>query len=366
MIPVSQWKKESAIPFFATYISPIAREHVETVLESGFLSEGFWVRNFEEMLEEKFKLPKDSVVAVNSGTSALHLALATLGIGGMDEVLLPAQTFVATGLAVKYTGATPVFCDIRMDGNIDPEDVVRKITPRTKAVIAVNWAGKPCDPELVDICNLHGVKLIVDAAQSLGYGMIGDITCLSFQATKHLTTGDGGAVICKDPANYERARKLSWFGINKDQDLPDILGERVYNLHEVGFKYHMNNVAAAIGCGNLVGLEERQEHRSEIAKTYFFNINPDIARATHTSGAFWAYPIYVDSVGRFSRFCYKEFRIPVSILHRGIDRNAIFGSVDPTLKYQRIWEQHVTHLPVHHEISVDDALWICDQINQYV
>lgn len=347
--------------FFSSYVSPKAEKYVGQVLKSGMLSEGTVTRQFEIALEKHFNLPDNSVVCTNSGTSALHLALKTLGVRLYDDVILPPQTFISTGLAILYADATPVFSDIGQDGNID----VAKITGdfNTKAVIAVNWAGRACDLEkLTELCKRQKWKLIIDAAQSLGVGMGGDITCLSFQATKHLTTGDGGAVICYNQADYERARKLNWLGIDRDRDMPDILGERVYNIDKVGFKYHMNNFAAALGLANLETFDERMAYRKDIVEYYITHL--DAVRPVHdTVSNYWAFPIRVDNVRKFSEYCHKV-GVPVNNLHRGIDRYPVFQS-KADLPVERQWEQHVTHLPIHNELSVDDVMWICEQVNNY-
>lgn len=356
------------LSFFASYISPNAEKYIHKVLASGMLSEGEVVRRFEKALEKQFGLPENSVICTNSGTSALHLALRTLGVGLYDEVILPPQTFVATGLAVKYTGADTVFCDIGWDGSIDPDKITAKCTYETKAIIAVNWAGKACDLDrLTEIAKRYNLKLIIDAAQSLGVGMGGDIACLSFQATKHLTTGDGGAIVCYNYDDYKKARKLNWFGIDRSIDEPDLLGERVYNLdYPIGFKYHMNNYAAALGLANLETFDGRMKHRKKIAEIYENELGIRYTGELHSGSehAYWAFPIYVDAVWKFSQYC-KKAGIPVSIIHRGIDHNKIFGGVDETLVGQREWDKHVTHLPIHHEITEEDALWICEQVNKY-
>lgn len=348
---------------FSSYVSPLAEEYVGRVLRSGMLSEGSEVRKFEEEFEQTFCLKTNSFVAVNSGTSALHLALEIIEKKG--EVLLPANTFIATGLAVLYANCVPVFCDIQMDGTIDPDDVLRKITKNTVAVIGVNWAGKEClidDLEL--ICKKYGLYLIIDAAQSLGCRTSKDITCFSFQATKHLTTGDGGGLVCKDGNLYQKAKDLRWFGISKSTKT-GLLGERVYNLDTFGYKYHMNDFAAALGRANLVNIKAVLFHYKTLARTYIQNLNT--VQSVHpflSNNSYWAYPVRVNDVYSFSKFC-REKEIPCSIIHRGIDHNSIFGGVNDSLKNQDIWEKTVTHLPIHASLSINDVMQICSKVNDY-
>ena len=348
--------------FFSSYVSPIVFSYIKLVLDSTRLSEGAWVRKFEASIEHH--LGVKNIVAVNSGTSALHLALVAAGVKQGDEVILPPLTFIATGLAVLYCGATPVFCDIEKDGCIDIYSARSKVTNKTKAIIGVNWAGHPCNIEgLESLGKYTQCKIIIDAAQSFGTGVGGDFTCLSFQATKHLSTGDGGAVICKSDEDYELVRRLSWFGIDKEKDLPNSLGERVYNLDRVGYKYHMNNIAAAIGLANLTEIDQRLARRKKIAGVYRDNLKT--VEPIHFKGVYWAYPVKTPNVHKFSDYCANR-GIPVSIIHRGIDRNSIFGGLGEKTHGMGEWEIYVTHLPVHHEISVDDALRICNVINKFV
>lgn len=352
------------IPMFSSYIAPDALDYVQSVLKSGMLSEGVVVKEFERKFEETFNLPEGSFVSTNSGTSALHLALETLGVKG--EVLLPANTFVATGMAVLMAGCTPVFCDILPDGTIDPADVERKISPRTGAVIGVNWAGKSCSIGLERLC-LGVLPLIIDAAQSLGTSSLGDAVCYSFQATKHLTTGDGGGVYFSGYDNYYRAKDLRWFGISKDSEV-GILGEREYELTQVGYKYHLNDYAAALGLANLEGIEGRLDWYRTIAAIYLDRLSLKSVVPVHENiddNAFWAFPIIpfdMDTV-RFSEFC-KEKGVSCSLIHRGIDHNPLFGG-PYVLPIQREWERRVTHLPVHSDMSVGDVEWICAKVNQY-
>lgn len=349
--------------FFSSYVSPRAVEYVKRVLDSGMLSEGDWTREFERKIENFHGYERGSVVATNSGTSALHLALKTLGVGEGDEVIIPPLTFVATGLAVLYCGAKVVFADILEDGTIDPDQIKKLVTVKTKAIIAVNWVGKEFDPRLYDVAIFYGIKLIVDAAQDFPYLHDADAVCFSFQATKHVSTGDGGAVYFKHQHNTERAKRLAWFGIDKDLNNPDILGERVYDLYDVGFKYHMNNLSAAVGVANVEDVGETLHRRREIATAYnneLYSVN-----SVHPDGSsWWAYPILVDDVRRFSIFC-EQVKVPCSIIHRGIDRNQVFGNKHP-LPMMREWERTVTHLPVHMELTDEDVDFICEKVNEYV
>jgi len=351
--------------FFSSYISPNAEKYVAEVLRSGMLSEGEWTRRFEKALEKELGVLENSIIAVNSGTSALHLALKTLGIGRPHEVIIPPNTFVATGLAVLYCNAKVVFCDILPDGNIDPSKIPALITPWTKAIISVNWAGKDCGVwELERVADKYGLKLIIDAAQSFGCEVGGDAVCYSFQAIKHLTTGDGGAVWFKEQDHHEYARKLSWFGIDKEKDLPGLFGERAYLLDSVGFKYHMNNIAAAIGLANIEGIRERIAYRKRLARIYKDNLMT-VEPIHEFDAVFWQYPIRVDDTEKFALYC-QENGIPYSNIHRGVDCNPIFGGKDNSLVGERDWEAHVTHLPIHHELTENDVKWICEKVNQYV
>ena len=242
------------ITFFHTLVSPRAVQLVTQVLESGWLSEGRIVQQFEAALAARLGLCRP--VAVNSGTAALHLALALTGVGPGDEVILPAQTFVATGLVILMQGAKPVFADINpLTGNISPTSIAEKITEHTKAIMPVHWGGYPCDlDEINAIADRYDLAVIEDAAHALGatykghpIGAISRFTAFSFQAIKHLTTGDGGALCCTDETDSRASVVRRWFGIDRATSQPSILGEREYDITDIGYKYHMNDVAAALG-----------------------------------------------------------------------------------------------------------------------
>ncbi len=217
--------------FFHTTITPGAIERATQVLQSGWLSEGRLVKEFEAALSSRLGI--QNPVAVNSGTSALHLALALCGVGPGDEVILPAQTFVATGLVILMQGATPVFADIDpQTGNLSPAAIREKITPRTRAVMPVHWGGYPCDmDEINTLAAENGLAVIEDAAHALGArykdclaGALSRFTAFSFQAIKHLTTGDGGALCCLVEADAKAAFVRRWFGIDRANSQPSFWG----------------------------------------------------------------------------------------------------------------------------------------------
>ena len=235
---------------------------IKKVFESGFLNEGREVNEMRELLRNI--LGSNNVTLTSSCTGSLMMALKIAGVGPGDEVIAPSMTCVATNVSTEWLGAKTVWADIEYDtGNIDPVDVSKKITPNTKAVICVNWAGIPCKlEELQEVCNKHGLKLIQDAAHSFGgtyknkdISAWADITCYSFQAIKHITSGDGGAIICLDDGDHEYASRLKWYGFDRDR-LKDEDGNwkgRRWdsNIVDVGWKLNMNNLSAAIGISNL-------------------------------------------------------------------------------------------------------------------
>lgn len=347
--------------FFDTVVTEQAKQNVMEVLNSGFLSEGEWVKRFEKELETQFGYR--NCVAVNSGTSALHLALVLAGVRQGDEVILPAQTFVATGLAVLYCGAKPVFADIGMDGNISVDSVSSKITSKTKAVIAVAWGGLSPDlKSLREICNKAKADLIVDNAHALGAKVeYEDYSCFSFQSIKQLTTGDGGLLVGRSMWDYHSAKRARWFWISREHDLPDETGEREYNLHYPGYKYHMNNVAAAIGLGNLDGFKKRENHRYKIALNYERYLELDEYPYMEHNNKFWIYTILVERRNDFIR-AMKSRCVPTSVVHVGIDRNDIFGGKVMENVNQRYWDEHHVCLPIHSRMTDEDVAQVISAV----
>jgi perosamine synthetase len=307
-------------------------------------------------------------VTLNSGTTALHLALVLAGVQSGDEVIIPPQTFIATGMAVLMQGATPVFADIQYNtANIEPGSIRKKITSRTKAIIPVHWAGYPCDlDEINEIARAHSLAVIEDAAHALGatyrgklIGAISRFTCFSFQAIKHLNTGDGGALCCLRPEDEKRARVRRWFCIDRDNSTPSFLGERVYDADEVGYKYHLNDLAAAIGLGNLEVFPQVLARLREISNRYrrefsavrgltLLESKPD------RQSADWLFTMLVERRDDFLR-ALQSRGVPASVLHQRIDRNSVFGGRRKDLPNMNHFNDHQASVPLHGGLSDEEV-----------
>jgi len=249
---------------------------VEKVFETGWLGLGSVVQDFEDEIK-KF-LGAEYVVAVNTGTSALHLALASVGVKRGDEIILPSLTFVATAQAVTMLGAKPVFCDVREeDLNIDPEDIKKKITSKTKAIIPVHYRGQPCDMDAInEIAKDYGLRVIEDAAHAFGssyngkkIGSFGDIVCFSFDPIKNITCGEGGAIVIRDERLYKKL--ITKRMLSMERDAWSRYKEKrsiTYDVVEQGYRYHMSNINAAIGLVQIKKFDNLNQRKIEVAKRY--------------------------------------------------------------------------------------------------
>jgi perosamine synthetase len=363
------------IPVYTTYISPSAESYVKQTLQTTFISEGKKVKEFEEKLAEQLGIVNP--VALNSGTSALHLALVLAGIGEGDEVIVPAQTFVATALVVVQQGAKPVFADVQYyTGNIDPDSVREKITEKTKAIIPVHWGGMPCDlDEINAIAQEHNLIVIEDAAHSPGakykerlIGSISDYTCFSFQAIKHITTGDGGAVACLNPEKANEAFTRRWFGIDRAHAKPSHLGERQYNISFLGFKYHLNDYGAALGLANLETFGDRLKRLRSIAAFYRQELK-DVPGTKlwdcpqDRESAWWLFGFHVEKRDEFIK-AMADKGVAASVVHQRIDRNTVFGGRDESLVNQKLFDETQIHIPLHAGIDEEKASYIVESIKK--
>ena len=267
---------KTSIPYHVPSIGEEEINEVVATLRSGWLTTGPKAHQFEE--EFRTYTGAQHALAVNSCTAALHLALAGLGIGPGDEVITTPLTFCATVNTILKVGATPVLADIGPDLNIDPISVERAITPRTKAIIPVHFAGLPCEmDELWQLAAAYELKVIEDAAHAAGSRYRGipigggrsDAAAFSFYATKNMTTGEGGMITSRSAELHEKLRVLCLHGISHDAwNRYSEKGNWYYEVVECGFKYNLPDVLAAIGIHQLRKLDKMNARRTEIAALY--------------------------------------------------------------------------------------------------
>jgi dTDP-4-amino-4,6-dideoxygalactose transaminase len=269
-------------PEFITFGAPdIGDDEIREVLETlrgGWLGTGPRVAAFEKEFAAYKGLAPEAAAAVSSCTAALHLSLLAAGVGPGDEVITTPLTFCATVNSILHVGAVPVLCDIDPESmNLDWRLLEGLVTPRTKVVLPVHFAGRPCDmDEIVAIARRHGLAVIEDCAHAVegrykgaALGTVGDFGCFSFYATKNLTTGEGGMVLARNPEAISRIRCLSLHGMTKDAwQRYSGRGFGQYDVVESGFKYNMMDLQAAIGLHQLRRVESAWERRHAIWSRY--------------------------------------------------------------------------------------------------
>ncbi len=269
---------EEFIVFGAPKIEQAEIDEVVATLESGWLGTGPKVARFENDFARYKAIEAPQVAAVNSCTAALHLSLLASGVGPGDEVIAPAMTFCATINAIIHSGAIPVLADIDYATmNIDPADVERRITSKTRALLPVHFAGRPCDMDaLMDIAKRHNLKVIEDCAHAIETeykgkktGTFGDFGCFSFYVTKNIVTGEGGMVIAGKDDDINRIKVLALHGMTKDawHRFGDE-GYKHYQVTEAGFKYNMMDIQASLGLHQLARVEENLIIREKIWEQY--------------------------------------------------------------------------------------------------
>lgn len=264
------------IPFYQPYLDDAECREVAASIRSHWLSKGPRTEEFEA--EFARYVGSKYAVGLNSCTAGLHLAQLALGIGPGDEVITTPYTFVATANTIIHCGATPVFVDIDpYTRNMDVEKIEQAITPRTKAIIPVHFAGFPCELDRIrEIADKYSLAIIEDAAHAVytqykgkPIGSIGDITCFSFYATKNLTTGEGGMITTSDAQLADRIRKMSLHGMSKNAwNRYSEKGVWYYEVEDAGFKYNMTDLQASFGLIQLRKLEEMQKLREQHARLY--------------------------------------------------------------------------------------------------
>lgn len=268
--------KDKFLVFGAPAIEDTEIQEVVATMKSGWLGTGPKVARFEQDFAAYKGI--QNAVAVNSGTAALHLSMIAADLKKGDEVITTPMTFCATVNAIIHAGATPVLADVDpVTMNIDPEQVERKITPKTRAILPVHFAGRSCNMDaLCDIAKKHNLKIIEDCAHAIETeykgrktGTFGDFGCFSFYVTKNVVTGEGGMVLAKDEEDIARIKMLALHGMSKDAwNRFGDEGYKHYFVAECGFKYNMMDLQAAIGIHQLKRVDRNWQRRREIWQLY--------------------------------------------------------------------------------------------------
>jgi len=297
----------SFVPFHRAMIGQEEIKAVTEVLESGWLTTGPRAKQFESAFASC--VGASNAIAVGSCTAALHLALAAIDLRERDEVILPTMTFASSGEVILYFGAKPVLIDCAPGSfHIDPAQIERHITPRTRAILPVHFSGYASELDsIVEIARKHNLKIIEDAAHSFPssyrgtpIGSIGDITCFSFYATKTVTTGEGGMITTQDRELADRMRILSLHGISRDAwKRYTAEGTWRYDIQDIGFKYNLTDLQAAIGLVQLEKREHTRQLRAALADRYTRELNSfegfiTPAVPSHVEHAWHLYVIQVD------------------------------------------------------------------------
>jgi dTDP-4-amino-4,6-dideoxygalactose transaminase len=314
--------RKNFLVFGAPKIEQPEIDEVVSSLETGWLGTGPKVAQFERAFSAYKGL--NHAAALNSCTSALHLSILAAGIGQGDEVITTPMTFCATVNAIIHAGATPVLADVNPDTmNIDPVEIERKITSRTRAILPVHFAGRPCDMDaILDIARRNNLVVIEDCAHAIETeykggksGTFGDFGCFSFYVTKNIVTGEGGMVLAKKEEDIARIKVLGLHGMSKDawKRFSDE-GYKHYQVVELGFKYNMMDLQAAIGIHQLERIDHYWRRREEIWRRY--------------NDAFVDLPVMLPSgIEPGTRHAYHLYTILIDELRTGITRDAFLNGM---------------------------------------
>lgn len=359
------------IPLVKPYIADkeIMMPAIEKILYSGYIAEGEAVYQFEREFGEYIGNP--NVLALSSGTAALHIALLLLDIGNGDEVISTAMTAEPTNTTIAITGAKVVWADVdERTGLLDPKSVREKITSHTKAIMLVHYAGMVCDMDAFNkISKEYNIPIIEDTAHALGSKYNGKIigsnsrfTCYSFQAIKHMTTVDGGAIAFRDAGDITVARKLRWFGLDKK------VSRLESDIKRAGYKYAMNNVTAAIGSIQLRDTPDIIARYVSNGKYYDEQLK-DIPGVTlipyydNTEPSYWLYTMKVTRRDDFIKMM-EEKSVLASPLHHRSDTHSVFAESKCDLPALDKFYADFVHIPCGWWVSDEDREMIVSVIKQ--
>ena len=367
-------KRTNFLPYFVPTIEDDEVKEVVDTLKSGWLTQGPKTIEFERLIAE-YSGAKYAV-CVNSCTAALHLSLIGLGIGPGDEVITSPYTFGSTANVIVHTGAKPVFADICKDTyNINPEEIEKAITFRTKAIIPVHFAGQPCDLKRIhDIAHDKGIFVIEDAAHAIGaefegtkIGSLSDTTCFSFYATKNITTGEGGAITTNNEELADKLRILRLHGISKDAwKRYSAAGSWYYEIEACGYKCNMTDLQAALGIHQIKKLDKFVDARRRYAHSYnreFEDISSVVTpfESPNVKHPYHLYPILIQNFDRnlfIERM--KEENIGTSVhfipLHLHPYYRDTFGFKKGDFPIAEMVYEHEVSLPLYPKMKEEDVI----------
>ena len=361
------------IPLFKVHMPKSVLAPLKETLFSGFIGEGPRVKEFESILGTFIGTP--NVLTTNSGTSAIQLALRLAGVSHGDEVISTPMTCTATNEPILAAGARIVWADIQPEtGNICPDSIAAKITAKTKAILVVHWGGTPVDLEPINrMAAQHGIKVIEDAAHAFGaeyqgkkIGNHSDFVCFSFQAIKHISTVDGGALVCRSSDDCTRGRLLRWYGIDREKNRKDFRCED--DIVEWGYKFHMNDVAATLGIAQMNYIEKILSGRRKQAAWYTDHLCdiPGIETSTcqvDRVSAFWLYTILVNDQQRFLD-AMKQAGIMVSKVHARNDTHTMFHEFKCALPGVDAFYHRLMCIPIGYWITRKNQEYIAAAIKK--
>ncbi len=368
------------IPVFKPSLGDEEIQAVSRVIKSNWIGNGPRTEEFEKKFVKyvggRFAL------AVNSASAALHLALLAGGIKKGDEVITPSFTFIATNHPILLVGAKPVFCDIDLNTLCaDPKDIEQKITNKTKAIIVVHYGGIPVDLSPIQkLCTNKKILLIEDCAHAVGtyykrkhVGVFGDFSCFSFAAIKNLTTGDGGMLIGKNKQAIKKARILAWSGISKStwKRISKNSFSWKYNVSSVGWKYQMNDIAAAIGLSQLEKIDNNNKKREIIADRYnkaFSNLSwikfleyPSYGKSSHHN---YVIKVYKGNRDKLSQYLSKK-GIQTTVHYYPSHHYKLYKPFASKLPVtDKVWRE-ILLLPIFPDLKSSEQEYIIDSVKSF-
>jgi perosamine synthetase len=358
------------IPVYKPTIAEAEKKYVERCLETEWISsKGEFVSRFENEFAAYTKAKY--ALTVSNGTTALHVALLALGIGVEDEVIVPTLSSIASANAITYTGAKPVFVDCDpVTWQMDPDDVCRAITSKTRAIMPVHLYGQPCDMKsLCSIAQKHGLLMVEDCAEALGsfveekhVGTFGDIGTFSFYGNKTITTGEGGMLITNNPNLADRISHIKGQGLARSRE---------YWHDIIGYNYRMTNICAAIGCGQLERISEILDLKKRLALRYRKQLDGLVHFQGERDGSIHSHWMVCFLVAEAN----QRDRLRESLMKNGIETRPVFYPIHSMPMYARSYRRmpysddigsRGLNVPSYPALSDDDVDYICTVIRESI